>query len=405
MGIPYYIASLLRKHKHLQKPYQTFEADVLCMDFNCFLHKVIQDEDPIQSVVSELRIYLERIRVKKIYIAMDGLVPYAKIVQQRYRRFKQPEHLGVFDRNQISPETPYMRKLTRELRKAFPQIVVSGTDERGEGEHKIFQWLRTLDPSERKTIALYGLDADLVLIALAQRDVGNLFLLRDDDAFSISALATVLPLPVDDYVKLCIRYFGNDFMPAIAMFSLREDGHGRALRMKLENAIQLETKVLIERRKPTDAHLVALDGHALEARLGLSMDGIIDWSPVCEAYWKTYEWTLEYFTTSRVPDWCWVYPYAEAPLLQTLNDFDRPTIVWEYPEPPFHTTHQLQMILPSRSLRVAKRRIKFMDEIYDESKDTRHPWMRRYTWECDPLISLPWNPALPFSTVSEIQLQ
>jgi 5'-3' exonuclease len=175
--------------------------------------------------------------------------------------------------------------------------------------------------------------------------------------------------------------------------------------MKLENAIQLETKVLIERRKPTDAHLVAPDGHALEARLGLSMDGVIDWSPVCEAYWKTYEWTLEYFTTSRVPDWCWVYPYAEAPLLQTLNDFDRPTIVWEYPEPPFHTTHQLQMILPSRSLRVAKRRIKFMDEIYDESKDTRHPWMRRYTWECDPLISLPWNPALPFSTVSEIQLQ
>jgi len=41
MGIPFYVASLLRKHKHIQKTYDTFEADVLCMDFNCFLHKDI----------------------------------------------------------------------------------------------------------------------------------------------------------------------------------------------------------------------------------------------------------------------------------------------------------------------------------------------------------------------------
>lgn len=402
MGIPYYVASLLRKHKHIQKAYETFEADVLCMDFNCFLHKAIKDEDPIGSVISELRLYLERMRVKTVYIAMDGLVPYAKIVQQRYRRFRKPESVGAFDRNQISPDTPYMRELAKELRTAFPDAVISGTDEHGEGEHKIFQWLRTIDKSRRTTIALYGLDADLVLISLAQRDVGNLYLLRDDDAFSINALASVLPLPVDDYVKLCIRYFGNDFMPAISMFSLREGGHERALRMA--NPVNMETKVLIERRKPTDAHIVAADGHGLEARLGLSMDGVIDWKPVCDAYWKTYAWTLEYFTTSRVPDWCWVYPYSEAPLLQTLADFDQPTIAWDHPTPPFHATNQLQCILPSSSLRTAKRRIKFPDEIYDESKDTRHPWMRRYMWECDPLISLPWNPVVPLTSVSEIHL-
>ena len=403
MGIPYYVASLLRKHRHIQKPYETFEADVLCMDFNCFLHKAIKDEDPIGSVINELRLYLERIRVKRVYIAMDGLVPYAKIVQQRYRRFRMPEKASVFDRHQISPETPYMRSLTKELKLAFPHAVISGTDEHGEGEHKIFQWLRTIEPAERATIALYGLDADLVLISLAQRDVGNIFLLRDDDAFSVSALANVLPLPADDYVKLCIRSFGNDFMPAIAMFSLREDGHGRALHMK--DPVKMETKVLIERRKPTDAHIVAPDGLALEARVGLLMDGVIDWEPVCYAYWKTYAWTLAYFTTSVVPDWCWVYPYPEAPLLQTLNDFEQPTsFVWDYPEPPFHATEQLQFILPSASLRTAKRRIKYPDEIYNEEKDTRHAWMRRYAWECDPLISLPWSPGRPLTSVCETQL-
>ena len=403
MGIPYYVASLLRKHKHIQKSYETFEADVLCMDFNCFLHKAIKDEDPVGSVIAELRAYLDRMRVKKVYIAFDGLVPYAKIVQQRYRRFRRPDKVSQFDRHQLSPETPYMRTLAKELRTAFPQAVISGTDEHGEGEHKIFRWLRSLDASQRTTVALYGLDADLVLIALAQRGLGNLFLLRDDDAFSVSALASVLPLPVDDYVKLCIRYFGNDFMPAIAMFSLREGGHERALRMT--DPAKMETKVLIERRKPSDAHIVAPDGHALEARVGLLMDGVLDWEPVCYAYWKTYAWTLEYFTTSIPPDWCWVYPYPEAPLLQTLADFDQPTsFVWDHPTPPFHVGRQLQCILPMKSLCTAKRLVMFPDEIYDEEKDTRHPWMRRYAWETDPLISVPWNPGAPFTSVSEIRL-
>jgi len=401
MGIPYYVASLLRTHKQIQVPYTTFEADVLCMDFNCFLHKAIKEEDPIGSVISELRVYLDRMRVKTVYIAFDGLVPYAKIVQQRYRRFKNPENV---EKNQLSPETPYMRALVKELRTAFPYAVISGTDEHGEGEHKIFRWLRSLDASQRTTVAIYGLDADLVLIALAQSSLGRLFLLRDEDAFSINALASVLPLPVDEYVKLCIRYFGNDFMPAITMFSLREDGHGRALRMKPDHAVKMETRVLIERRKLHDAHIVAIDGHALEARVGLLLDGVIDWAPVCEAYWKTYAWTLAYFTTSEVPDWCWFYPYAEAPLLQTLAEYDQPEIKWEHPTPPFHVGQQLQFILPSASLRKARRRVKFVDEMYDEEKDTRHPWMRRYTWETDPYVSLPWDPARPFTSVSEVQM-
>lgn len=400
MGIPFYVSSLLRTHKHIQKRYDTFEADVLCMDFNCFLHKALREEDPIGSVITELRTYLERMRYKTLYLAFDGLVPYAKMVQQRYRRFKTPENV---EKNQLSPETPYMRELVRELRKAFPHAVISGTDEHGEGEHKIFRWLRTIDPSERTTVALYGLDADLVLIALAQRSLGNLFLLRDEDAFSISALANVLPLPVDDYVKMCIRYFGNDFMPAVSMFSLREEGHGRALRMT--EPVKMETKVLIERRKPHDAHIVAPDGLGLEQRVGLLIDGVIDWAPVCEAYWKTYAWTLEYFTTSVVPDWCWFYPYSEAPLLQTLEDFEQPVIHWEHPTPPFHVGHQLQFILPCASLRKAKRRVMFIDEHYDEERDTRHPWMRRYTWETDPYMSLPWDPARPLTSVVEVQME
>ena len=122
MGIPYYVASLLRKNKQIQQHYTTFEADAFGIDFNCFIHAVLDDMDPVGSIVRGLREYLARITCPRIYVAFDGLVPYAKIVQQRYRRFKMADHASVFDRHQISPETPYMIELLRELRLAFPLV-------------------------------------------------------------------------------------------------------------------------------------------------------------------------------------------------------------------------------------------------------------------------------------------
>jgi 5'-3' exonuclease len=387
MGIPYYVASLLRKHREIQKRYDSFDCDALAIDFNCFIHKVLDDADPIGSVVRALRAYIVKVRSERIYIAFDGLVPYAKIVQQRYRRFKISEQ-GVFDRNQISPGTQYMLDLETELRLQFSDIEISGTREYGEGEHKIFQWLRRLDPHDRTRIAIYGLDADLVLIALAQSSLGSIFLLRDDDAFSISALARALPLPVDEYVRKCILCFGNDFMPTLAMFSLREDGHARAMNTLLEKAADIEARVLVERK-------AVKTPHALEARHGLRLDGVLDWTPVVYAFWKTYLWTLEYFTTSEVPDWCWFYPYAEAPLVQTLVDLDSPLEVsWEYPEPTFGIDQQLAFILPNQGV--------YPNEFYNEDTDMRPLWMKKYVWESDPLISLPWDPARPFTYVTHV---
>ena len=404
MGIPYYVASLLRKNRSIQQHYTTFEADAFGIDFNCFIHAVLDDMDPVGSIVRGLREYLARITCPRIFVAFDGLVPYAKIVQQRYRRFRNPDKAAVFDRHQISPETPYMRELVRELRVAFPHVTFSGTDEYGEGEHKVFQWLRSLEPAHRKRVAIYGLDADLVLIALAQRALGDLYLLRDDSAFSIRVLAGALPMEVDAYVQTAILYFGNDFMPTLAFYSLREDGHSRALKYTLEKAGPIERKILVERRKPG---MGSPDGHALEAQIGAQlMDGVVNWQPVCEAFWKTFMWTHEYFTTSRVPDWCWVYPYAEAPLIQTLLEFSpKPyEMKWEHPTPPFHVTNQLQCILPQASLKTAKRRVKYPDEMYDEAKDTRYTWMKRFAWETDPYISVPWHPVYPLTSVNEIVL-
>ena len=66
----------------------------------------------------------------------------------------------------------------------------------------------------------------------------------------------------------------------------------------------------------------------------------------------------------------------------------------------FTINKQLQFILPAHSLRSAKRRVMYPDELH---KETRSPWMKRHDWEMKPRISLPWNPMYDLTSVSVIE--
>jgi len=413
MGIPFYVSSLVRTHKHIQKTLGNapLEVDVLGIDFNCFIHKYLKAENPIGSIVVALHELLTNtVRAKKVYIAFDGLVPYAKMVQQRYRRMRISEE-AAFDKHQISPGTPFMKELASTLKFMFRDVEISGTDERGEGEHKIFLWLRSLSEDQRRSICIYGLDADLVLISIAQSHLGSIQLLREKEGepiqfstISVDAIRAALPMDPETYVRMCVMNFGNDFMPNLAMFSLREDGYPRAIYYADKGTAHKDEKsILLKRAKDHDRRIIAPDGRALEARFGVHlMDGVLNWEPVCYAFWKSFAWTLHYFKTSEVLDWEWYYPYPEAPLVSTMEDFDVPTqFVWDHPEPSYTVEDQLQFILPEHSLSKTGLSPKFPDELYQESEASRHLWMKRYVWECDPYISLPIG---KLTSVSEIHL-
>jgi hypothetical protein len=62
---------------------------------------------------------------------------------------------------------------------------------------------------------------------------------------------------------------------------------------------------------------------------------------------------------------------------------------------------QLAFILPEHSLAATGVAIKYPDERYDEDTESRHPWLRRFAWECDPFVSLPHG---DLTFVTEIHL-
>ena len=411
------------------------EVDVFVIDFNCLIHRYLKDDEPISSILEALEYIVEKIcKPKQLIIAMDGLVPYAKIVQQRYRRMRIKEEQGTFDRNQISPDTPYMRELEVELKRRFPYAIINGTGLNGEGEHKLIYELRKLPDIQRRSICIYGLDADLILIALQHHKLSNpysMWLLRESAEFndpklkhaefatlSIWKLLRELPMDIDQYMALGILCFGNDFMPNLGMFSLREDGYDRALqtyadaknpdlttsegrRIFLEFAAKQEIEFYKEkiglRKRPEEKAILGKDTNLFSYKYGLHiLDGVSDMSPVVEAFWKTFHWTWSYFKNSEPINWFWVYPYSDAPLVCDILKYSECSKISKK-KLNFNVNRQLQFIMPSSSLRRSKRRILYPDELHSE---TRNPWMKRHDWEMKPRISLPWNPEYSLTTVS-----
>jgi 5'-3' exonuclease len=441
MGIPFYYASLLKSHRGIVsnvKPGAPVECDVLGVDFNCLIHRYLKDDAPVHSVVDALAYILEHVcRAKTIVLALDGLVPYAKIVQQRYRRMRAKEDGGgTFDRNQISPDTPYMRELETALRARFPFATVSGTTDPGEGEHKLIMEIQKMPEHARRSVCIYGLDADLILICLQHHGLSapdSMFLLRESTEFNdpslkgaefavlrVWSLLRELPIPIQQYMILSFMCFGNDFMPSLGMFSLREGGYERALEMYatarspdlttaggrrafLEHAAQKEREVLAKRvalrKRPEERTILGRRPDMVSRRYGLHvLDGVLNMAPVVDAYWKTFHWTLAYFGDSEPINWDWVYPYSDAPLVCDILRYPETDRI-EAGALTFTTTNQLQFIMPQASLRVARRRVLFSDEIHS---DTRNPWMKRHDWEMKPRISVPWHPTERLTSVARL---
>lgn len=205
------------------------DIDNFYLDMNGIIHSCSHpnNEDVSKSlstreIMLALFRYVDRVvsvivKPKKLlFIAVDGVAPRAKLNQQRARRFRAGkerienilkaqqrgeaiDEAGMFDSNCITPGTEFMELVDLHLRwfiqkkvKEDPlwrdiEIIYSGHNVPGEGEHKIMQHIRTAklspdyQPNQRH--CLLGQDADLIMLGLATHEP-HFTLLREVIQFS-----------------------------------------------------------------------------------------------------------------------------------------------------------------------------------------------------------------------------
>jgi 5'-3' exonuclease len=251
MGIPFYFKTLVQEYQDsilIKNKLKSTQS--LFLDLNCAIHPCCSGESDEEimlcNIISKIDELVQYTNVEDLlYIAVDGIPPKGKMKQQRMRRYKSIYENKVWDTNAISPGTKFMDKLNQRLKTLKYdklKIIISDTTERGEGEHKILQYIKTND---LENSVIYGLDADLIMLSIvSQRD--NIFLLRERTEYNIEdtdseyiylnidklkdfivkdiGVTADKEIILNDYIFMCFL-LGNDFINHIHSLSLRYNGY------------------------------------------------------------------------------------------------------------------------------------------------------------------------------------
>lgn len=305
MGVPGFFAWLIKNNSKLLKEKLLLEElDIpiswLMLDTNCLLHPcianilekykkgliIIKDE---KTTREELEVHIwnkieeyiddiiDKVNPEYIYIAIDGVAPIGKILQQRQRRYKY-----LFDNNiklnenefkidtvknkkgieipkvpinsiELTPGTDYMERIHNSMKKYLEKLkergikyIYSSYHEEGEGEHKILQYIRkNLD---KENIIIYGLDADLLFLSLTLNKTNNILIMREKQVFmneevdmediviynyveinKLHKMINNLKISTEDFVLICYLV-GNDFMPGLLTTDIKKKGLDKLLR-------------------------------------------------------------------------------------------------------------------------------------------------------------------------------
>ena len=276
MGIPSYFSYILQKFPNVIKE-QKYVTTIhnFFLDSNSIIYDIVNHltnykvsnihDIIINKVIEKINHYIDITNPQGItMIAFDGVAPVAKLNQQRERRFKsaytkqlsQQLQLSndTWDTTNITPGTSFMNELNKKLHEYYDNkenILLTTSDEKGEGEHKIFEYIRSHPHTWDQTNIIYGLDADLIMLALNHSHINpSIYLLRESPhfvnhftedlkpnelyLFDIQDFADKIVLELEgnikdkkriikDYIFLCF-FLGNDFLPHFPSLNIRTTG-------------------------------------------------------------------------------------------------------------------------------------------------------------------------------------
>ena len=123
MGIPSYFSYVLKNHFKIIKQLKQTPCNLLLIDANSFIYDVIHEgkTDIKEAVYLKIMNLISLVKAKKTLVAFDGVVPLAKMKQQKQRRYKSYVIKTVLKKegwntNAITPGTAFMNELDHILK-------------------------------------------------------------------------------------------------------------------------------------------------------------------------------------------------------------------------------------------------------------------------------------------------
>ena len=299
MGVPSFFSYIVKNHPSIIRKYSKslLNVDNLYLDCNSIIYDAYSKmnfdsltdsvtNSIIIAVIKKIEYYIDVISPSKTaIIAFDGVAPVAKLEQQRARRYKSGYQNNIsralfkkqkddpWNTTAITPGTKFMSELNKQISNHFSivtpplqNIIVSGSNHVGEGEHKLFDYIRK-NPEKHfeETTVIYGLDADLIMLSINHLPIcPQIYLFRETPHFigsidsnlepdadyllDIPALTKAIIAHMNNNVELSEAqklsqsqlnkvydyiflgfFLGNDFMPHFPAINIRTGGVDKML--------------------------------------------------------------------------------------------------------------------------------------------------------------------------------
>jgi 5'-3' exoribonuclease 1 len=437
MGILSYYNTLLKTHPNIViNDINSIEIDHLYLDFNGFIHESLQNLKKNDNIINEknilsqcckdLKTIIELLKPRQtLYIAIDGVAPKAKMLQQRYRRYKSVHQQKEWDTNAITPGTSFMKKLYKKLqifseKLNIENIIIDNSENPGEGEHKILQYIK--NNKKDGLSCINGLDADLIMLLLTL-DQENLFIFREEQNsikrhfVSIDCFRKEINIKnTKDYIFLCFMA-GNDFLPHIPSIQIKFQGITQMIDLYSEKIIENnqinKTSFINFLQKLAEREEIMVSNISKKIQSQLLIEDTIhmgtngwkrryynecfgtseqnDIENICFKYWQGLQWVSQYYF-DQCNDWSWYYPYRHAPCISDLLEVVKTCGTFEFPKiNPYSSVQQLLIVLPPQSKELLPKSIQgIYDNIefahlfpIDYELDKIH---KTQEWQCYPIL-------------------
>lgn len=247
MGVPGFCRNIVDNYEKIHFCTENMKPDYFYVDFNPIIYNAkfeldktldsqlgspSYEEQLIKLVIKKAVEMVNLVKPQKlVYVAIDGPAPMAKMIKQRERRFKkiyEKKLLSIFrtkagcvggkcegwDTSNITPGTNFMYNLNKAFKSAIRsnrfgkvQVIFSGSDIPGEGEHKFLRHIES-QPERNPVVVIFSNDADLLM--LANRFGGKEIYILMNTQHSIRAFKDIYK--EDEYVYIDVNSFQDAFM-------------------------------------------------------------------------------------------------------------------------------------------------------------------------------------------------
>lgn len=358
-----------------------------------FLQGIANKIDEIVSLVPPRR---------RLLLCIDGVAPLAKQIQQRQRRYKSKPS-EKFDSNSLTPGTELMYEVTKYLQEHATkynfEVIFSGSDVPGEGEIKLIHFAKYY-MRNGESAAIYGLDADIILLSLTVPEGRKMFVVRerDNDYAVVDAnkvrnnIVEKLKWSNNNY-KFSERYvvtdfvfmsflIGNDFIKRAPGIDILTGSIDKIIELYKDNGSmyghitsdsgfnnhslkQFFVKISQLEQQLFDTKLENLSKYISDPLFNkYIVNGEFDLQNYKTEYYNTkftavkekvvqeyiqgIQWILGYYTNG-IPSWKWYYPFNYAPFISDIAKGDFSRIQYARSEP-VDAFLQLLTVLPPHSM-------------------------------------------------------